>query len=106
MVGIITKIIMSVVSAERKVIKPMKDTEKTFLLTDSCMWEANRQSGSRAPHAIEVVDTETGQVRYIKSGSLIRFVDGDITLPNTQEMYNEQQDSVCDEDGARESNAS
>jgi hypothetical protein len=84
----------------------MKDTEKTFLLTDSCMWEANRQAGTRSAHAIEVVDTETGQVRYIKSGSLIRFVEGDITMPNTQEMYNEQHDNICEENGVDESSVS
>lgn len=74
----------------------MEDTEKVFIVTDSCMWEANRLSGSRAPHSIEVIDAATGQVRFIRSGSKIRFVDGDITEPNTQEMYNEQQ-LVCEE---------
>lgn len=56
------------------------------------MWEANRISGVRAPHSIEVVDVETGQTRYIKSGSKIRFVEGDISDAFSQEMYNEQQE--------------
>lgn len=67
---------------------------KTFIVTDSCMWESNRQEGTRAPHAIEVVDTETGQVRYIKSGSKIVFIEGDITEVHTQEEYNEQQEEM------------
>jgi hypothetical protein len=39
---------------------------KTFIITDACMWEMNKQLGMSAPHAIEVVDIETGQVRFIK----------------------------------------
>ena len=61
---------------------------KTFLLTDCCMWEMNKQNNKNAPHAIEVVDMETGQVRYIKSGSKIRFAEGDITDSHSQEDYN------------------
>lgn len=76
----------------------MEDTEKIFLVTDSCMWEANRVNGTRADHAIEVVDIETGKVRYIRSGSKIRFVEGDITKENTQEMYNEQDHETCVEE--------
>jgi hypothetical protein len=34
------------------------------------------------------VDTETGQVRYIKSGSKITFVEGQITDSHSQETYN------------------
>jgi len=67
----------------------MDDTQRTFILTDSCMWEANKKNGTRAPHAIEVVDAETGQVRLIKSGSRIKFVEGEITEPHSQEVYNE-----------------
>lgn len=70
----------------------MKDTEKVFILTDSCMWEANRQLGVRSAHSVEVTDAETGQVRYLRSGTRIRFVDGFITEENTQEEYNRQQD--------------
>jgi len=68
----------------------MKDTNKTFLLTDGCMWEMNKQNGTSAPHAIEVVDVETGQVRYIKSGSKIMFVEGEITESRDQKAYNKQ----------------
>lgn len=52
------------------------------------MWEQNKQAGSFHPHAIEVVDAETGQMRYIKSGARIMFVEGDITVGRDQEMYN------------------
>lgn len=58
------------------------------------MWEANRKAGERAPHSIEVIDEKTGQVRFIRSGSRIRFVEGDITEAHTQEEYNEQQDEL------------
>lgn len=66
----------------------MKETECTFLLTDGCMWEKQKQEGTFHPHAIEVVDIETGQVRYIQSGSKIRFVEGDITEGRDQKQYN------------------
>lgn len=65
-----------------------KDDDQTFILTDGCLWEKNRQEGAYHPHAIEVVDLETGQVRYIKSGSRIRFVEGEITATRDQKTYN------------------
>lgn len=68
----------------------MKDTAREFILTDSCGWEANKQNGTFFPHAIEVVDTKTGQVRYIKSGARIKFVDGEITKGRDQKEYNKQ----------------
>lgn len=71
----------------------MNDTEKTFIVTDSCMWEANRVNGTRSAHTIEVVDQETGQVRFIRSGSKIKFIEGDISESYTQEQYNEQHES-------------
>lgn len=69
-------------------MKEKKITEKIFILTDACMWEMNKQNGKQAPHAVEVVDIETGQVRYIKSGSKIMFVEGNITNSHNQEDYN------------------
>lgn len=66
------------------------DTQKTFILTDGCMWEMNKQNGGAAPHAIEVVDIETGAVRYIKSGSRITFLGGEITPGRDQKTYNRQ----------------
>lgn len=54
------------------------------------MWEMNKQNGSSHAHAIEVVDVATGAVRYIKSGSRIAFVDGEITEGRNQEAYNTQ----------------
>ena len=66
----------------------MSDQEKTFILTDLCMWEKNKVEGKADPHGIMVVDAETGQTRYILGGSKIKFVDGDISEPLTQEGYN------------------
>ena len=62
--------------------------EAIYLLTDGCLWETNKQTGNEHPHSVEVVDTKTGAVRYIKSGSRIRFVDGEISDLRTQEAYN------------------
>lgn len=65
-----------------------KEKKRTFILTDGCMWEMNKKGGTYHPHAIEVVDEETGQVRYIKSGSKIQVLDGNITDTRDQESYN------------------
>lgn len=54
------------------------------------MWEANKKAGTAYPHSIEVVDTETGSVRYIKSGSKISFIEGEITETHSQEIYNKE----------------
>ena len=66
----------------------MAANEKIYLITDGCMWELNKKMGASHAHAIEVVDLETGAVRYIRSGSKIVFVEGDITDIRTQEAYN------------------
>lgn len=63
--------------------------ERIFILTDACMWEANRRQNTYHPHAIEVVDCETGQVRLIQSGARIKFVDGLISDDRGQDSYNE-----------------
>lgn len=62
--------------------------EKIYLLTDGCMWEANKRNSKSHAHAMEVVDLETGAVQYITSGSHIKFVKGTITDIRTQEAYN------------------
>lgn len=62
--------------------------ERVFLLTDTCMWEKNRKEGTYHPHAVEVVDVNTGQTRFIKSGAKIAFVEGDISKGRSQEDYN------------------
>lgn len=62
--------------------------EKIYLLTDGCAWEINKQTGNEHPHSIEVVDLETGAIRYIKSGSKIIFIEGEISDIRTQESYN------------------
>jgi len=59
-----------------------------YIVTDGCMWEDNKQNNTFHPHAVEVVDIRTGQVRYIKSGSRIKFVEGEITGTRDQEAYN------------------
>ena len=53
------------------------------------MWEINKQTNNEHPHAVEVVDIETGAVRYIQSGSRITLVEGKITDIRTQKTYNE-----------------
>lgn len=50
----------------------------------------NKRNGTFHPHAIEVVDVETGQIRFIKSGSKIKFVEGDISENRSQEVYNKK----------------
>ena len=67
-----------------------KDTNRVFILTDSCMWEKQKQDGTRAPHTIQVIDEQTGQTRYILTGARIKFLDGNISEPFTQEQYNVQ----------------
>ncbi len=62
--------------------------EKIYLLTDGCAWEINKQTGNEHPHSIEVVDVATAAVRYIKSGSKIKFLEGEISDIRTQEAYN------------------
>ncbi len=69
--------------------EPRKE-QPVFMLTDGCMWEKNKLDGKARSHAIEVVDVKTGAVRYIKGGSKIIFVDGEITETRSQEMYNKQ----------------
>ena len=64
------------------------EEDKVFILTDGCMWEKNKQEGTRFPHSIEVVDIETGAVHFIRSGAKIALLDGDITEARSQEEYN------------------
>lgn len=66
------------------------DTTRTFILTDCCMWEAQKKAGTFHPHAIEVVDIETGQTRYIQSGARIKFVEGLISEGRDQSTYNKK----------------
>lgn len=70
----------------------MKDDprKKTFLLTDLCMWEQNKQKGQFKPHAICVIDVESGKSYLIKSGSHIKFEAGNISKPLDQEDYNQK----------------
>lgn len=64
--------------------------EKVYLLTDGCMWEINKETGNEHPHAVEVVDLATGAVRYIRSGSKIKFIEGDISDLRSQDNYNKE----------------
>lgn len=74
----------------------MKDYEEIYIITDGCMWEQNKQNSTYHPHAIEVVNSKTGQVQYIKSGSRITFVEGEITETRSQEIYNKKTPEVSD----------
>jgi hypothetical protein len=62
--------------------------EEVYIITDGCMWEQNKQNSTYYPHAIEVVNYATGQVQFIKSGSKITLVAGQITPTRSQETYN------------------
>ncbi len=73
------------------------DTEKIFILTDLCMWEKNKQEGTNDAHSIIVVDEETGQTRLLGGGTKIRFVEGLISEPMTQEEYNAQPPQLLEE---------
>ena len=44
---------------------------RKYLLTDSCYFYGKKK---RCPHWIEVVDLQTGAVKYLKSGSVIQIV--------------------------------
>ena len=44
---------------------------KKYILTNSCYWYGGK---GRTPHYIEIVDMETGETKYLKSGSLIQVV--------------------------------
>lgn len=63
-------------------------SKKEFIITDHCAWEANKKNNTFHPHSIEVVDVKTGQLRYIKSGSVIKIINGEITSARSQEEYN------------------
>lgn len=63
-----------------------KIQDRKFLLTDYCIWEKNKKDCSNSPHSIQVVDTETGQTRYIPSGSIIKFVSGKIKDRNEEDF--------------------
>lgn len=66
----------------------MSDLDKTFILTDLCMWEQNKQEGKHDRHAIIVIDEDTGQNRAIMGGAKIRLIEGEITPPQSQDDYN------------------
>lgn len=63
---------------------------KIFVVTDGCMWERNKVEGTKFPHSIEVMDETTGQMRYIKTGARIAFLEGEISEARNQEGYNRQ----------------
>ena len=72
----------------------MDKNEQIFIVTDSCMWENNKQNKTNYPHSIQVVDSNTGQVRYIRSGARIVLIEGQITEAHSQEQYNEEKNSL------------
>ncbi len=44
---------------------------RKYLLTDSCYFYGKKK---RCPHYVEVVDLETGAVKRLKSGSIVRIL--------------------------------
>lgn len=66
----------------------MHEHEEIYIITDGCAWEQNKQNDTYYPHAMEVVNIKTGQVKYIKCGSRIAFIEGEITEGRSQEEYN------------------
>lgn len=48
--------------------------KKKYILTDSCFYYEPKKKRGRSPHTIEVVDLKTGNVRKLKSGSIIKIV--------------------------------
>jgi len=74
---------------------------EVYIITDGCLWEQNKKNSTYYPHAIEVVTIETGQVRYIKSGSKITFVEGEITENRSQETYNKTSSQVSGDNEAK-----
>lgn len=45
---------------------------KKYILTDSCFYYESKKK--RSPHTVEVVDLKTGNVKKLKSGSIIMVV--------------------------------
>lgn len=61
-----------------KKLKPLE--QKEYILTDQCFWETNPPKDynpldpKRKPHAITLVDPETGSISILQSGSIIKVV--------------------------------
>ena len=59
--------------------KPLK--EKRYMVTDQCMWESAKMENynpldpKRTPHALTLVDMETGSIAFLKSGSIIQVIE-------------------------------
>ncbi len=62
--------------------------DRDYLVTDHCGWEEltedekqkyNPYDGSRSPHAVQLIDQETGTVVHLLSGSIVRIVKSRIT---------------------------
>lgn len=59
--------------------KPLK--RKRYLLTDQCFWEQhpppdyNPLDPKRTPHAVSIVDVDTGTVVILNSGSIIEVIE-------------------------------
>lgn len=55
--------------------------KKRYMVTDQCMWETSKLENynpldpKRAPHALTLVDVETGSIAFLKSGSIIQVVE-------------------------------
>ena len=57
---------------------PQKDKE--YILTDDCFWDSNPPQDynifdpKRKPHAVSLVEKDTGTVVMLKSGSIIKVI--------------------------------
>lgn len=58
--------------------------EKEYVVTDQCFWEPltekerlayNPYDEKRSPHSIQLVDTDTGTVVNLKSGSIVKIIE-------------------------------
>lgn len=66
----------------------MKEEGPFYIITDCCLWEQNKQNKTFHPHAVEIVNLETGQTHYLKSGSKIQIAEGFMTESRDQKSYN------------------
>lgn len=65
---------------EKMAEKWSPQTDREYIITDSCFWETNPPEDynphdhKRAPHSIQLVDTDSGTMVNLPSGSVIKVV--------------------------------
>lgn len=71
---------MSTKKKKGELRKKVCNLDGEFILTDSCFWEEdapkdyNPLDPTRSPHEVECVDTKTGTIARVPSGSIIKIV--------------------------------